>query len=134
MKPLFLGKVIKNKIELFEKEKFQVYINKFENKEIQLTIELKNKKRSNQENRYYWGIVLEILSNHTGHTPDELHECFRAMFLKIWINIGSKEIESIRSTTDLSTVEMEQYLTKIREFASIELNVYIPLPNEMSIG
>jgi hypothetical protein len=35
-----------------------------------------------------------------------------------------------RSTATLSTLEMEDYLARVREFASMELGCYIPEPNE----
>jgi len=38
-----------------------------------------------------------------------------------------------RTTSELNTVEMEEFLTKCREFASIAINLYIPLPNEISL-
>jgi len=36
----------------------------------------------------------------------------------------------VKSTTQLSTLEMENYLEEIRRFASIKLNLIVPLPNE----
>jgi hypothetical protein len=37
---------------------------------------------------------------------------------------------TVRSTSDLSTIEFEEYCSKIRMWASKELGVYIPSPNE----
>jgi hypothetical protein len=36
----------------------------------------------------------------------------------------------IKSTTKLSTVEFEDYMESIRRFASMELSLWIPEPNE----
>lgn len=92
------------------------------------------KQRSGNQNRYYWGIVLKILSEHTGFTIDEIHEVLKVKFLRAWKSLDTKngyiEAEYIQSTADLGTGEFEDYLTKIREWASIELSCWVPEPNE----
>lgn len=37
--------------------------------------------RSLAENKYYWGIVIKILSDYTGFDPDEMHEVIKYKFL-----------------------------------------------------
>lgn len=92
-------------------------------------------KRSNQQNRYMWGVVYKVLSDHTGYTSDEIHEICKWKFLKTWVrlekkNHQSEEMQITKSTASLSTVEIEKYLEEIRRWASIELGCWIPLPNE----
>lgn len=93
------------------------------------------KQRSSNQNRYYFGVVIPCLSEHTGFTVNEMHEVLKYKFLKGWKTLKTKkyyvEAEYVRSTTDLNTSEFEDYMTKVREFASIELSCYIPEPNEM---
>lgn len=92
------------------------------------------KGRSNNQNRYYWGVVLPTLSEHTGFTINEAHEVMKYRFLKGWKTVKTNkdymEVEYIRSTTDLDTKSFEEYMTKVREFASIGLSCWIPEPNE----
>ena len=89
------------------------------------------KPRSSRQNRYLWGIVYALIAEETGHSTEELHEFFKSMFLpRTFIQVGKREREIVKSTTDLSTTDMENYLTRVRVFASQELNVFIPLPNE----
>lgn len=85
----------------------------------------RNKQRSNNQNAYYWSIVLQLISDHTGETVEDLHDHFRVRFLMR----GEKFARPV-STTSLSVSEFEDYLSKIRMFASQDLNVFIPLPNE----
>ncbi len=90
------------------------------------------KQRSNEENRYYWGVVIKILSDEIGYTNDEMHEILKYQFLQ-------KEIVSRKghkttipgSTADLSTSEMEDYLQRVRAWGAEKLSIYIPLPNEV---
>ena len=93
-------------------------------------MEFSPKGRSNQQNRYYWGAVLKAVSNHTGYSPDELHEFFKLKFNKEHISIGKDEVTIGKSTSSLQTMEFEQYLSKIIMFASMELGVIIPNPDE----
>jgi len=87
------------------------------------------KPRSIPENKYYWSIVVGAISDATGHTPQETHEILKFKFLRA----VTGKFEFIRSTTDLSTVEFEKYLSEIRVFAAQELNCYIPEPNSPPI-
>lgn len=94
--------------------------------------EWKSTSRSNPQNRYYWGVVIDILSNELGYTPEEIHEILRQKFLTRKALVKDEEFVIPISTTTLTTVEMENYLTKIREWASLYSGIYIPEPNEES--
>lgn len=84
------------------------------------------RKRSLQQNRYYWGVVCNLVSDHTGYAPEESHQIMAEMFL----SYENKGKAFTKSTTKLKTVEFEEYMEKCRRWAAMELQVYIPLPNE----
>jgi hypothetical protein len=90
-------------------------------------------KRSNQQNKFLWGVVYGLISEHTGHTPEELHEFFKDKFLSnrkhIIIGNEDREIE-LGTTTKLTTKGFEEFVENIRRFASVELETIIPEPNE----
>ena len=89
------------------------------------------KPRSSNQSRYYFGQVVAPIAEHTGHSALEIHEILKQMFIpKEVLKISGVEYTVARSTTDLTTVEMEQYLALIRAWAGIELGVSIMLPNE----
>jgi hypothetical protein len=127
MIPKFIGIVEKGKLVLTNQEAYENYLKTLVG-EIQLTVSKVRKPRSNQENAYYWAVIIEILRNELGYTPDEMHEALKWKFLKI----HEGKIPTVRSTSDLSTVEFEAYMTQIREWASIDMNIYIPEPNEVN--
>lgn len=113
---------------------FNDLIFKLEGEDIRVDIEKWFEKRSNQQNRYYWGVVLKMISDETGHHPDELHEAFIKKFLNHKVILG--EVVSERSSS-LTTIEFEEYMAKIRTFASQPdegLKMFIPLPNEAPSG
>lgn len=90
---------------------------------------LRSKKtRSLSQNKYYWGVVVKILSQHTGYTSDEIHQELARMFLSY--TTGGKKF--VKSTAKLNTFDFEQYLEKCRQWAWKEMNAHIPLPNEVT--
>jgi len=91
-------------------------------------IEIKNKKpsRSSQQNRYYWGVVLQAMSETTGYSVDEMHQLMARKYLAY----EKYDLMFSRSTTQLDTKEFEEYMEKLRHFASVELACWIPEPNE----
>jgi hypothetical protein len=90
--------------------------------------------RSLPQSKYYWGVCVEILSGELGYTKNETHEILKQLFLSevklIQTKEGIEEIRVPKSTTELDTVDMEKYLSDIRQWASLSLGIYIFLPNE----
>lgn len=83
------------------------------------------KNRSSQQNRYYWGVVCKLVSDHTGYIPEEAHQIMAKEFLSY-----EKEGKPFtRSTSKLKTAEFEDYMEKCRRWAAMELQVYIHFPN-----
>lgn len=129
MKKIFFGKVENCKPVLEDQRNYNLVIASFNGKEIELIISAKKKNRSNSQNKYYWGVCLALMREYTGYSENEAHDAMRMLFL---VNRDNK-IPTLKSTTKLSTVEFEKYLSDIRMFASNELGCYIPEPNEVEI-
>lgn len=116
------GKFIPSDVEKFKKAFYR-----YEGKKIFLTIETEKKTRSSQQNRYYWAVIVEIISEHTGYNLDEVNDLLKWKFNRLHRD-GLPD--SCKSFKALDTVEFEDKMSKIREWAAIELSLYIPLPNE----
>ena len=127
MKKIFRGKVEKCKVVLHDQRGYDLFVASLNSKDIEITIGRPSKTRSNQENRYYWGVVIKLLSELTGYTNDEIHDAMRMKFL---INRDGKVV-TLKSTKNLTTIQFEEYMTKIRQWANSELDCYIPEPNEV---
>jgi hypothetical protein len=82
--------------------------------------------RTSNQNALYW-VWIGIIANDTGHTADEIHEIFKGMFLTpITVEIGTKTREIAPSTTKLSTVDMSEYMERVRAFCAAELGLQLP--------
>jgi len=131
MNPIFTGKVERGKVLLDSPSRYLVHLSKYEGKRIELVLRLQKSQRSLNQNNYYFGVVVEILSGHTGYTAEEMHEILKYKFLKTIKVIPDKEgMPYIKSTTKLNTGEFEEYLAKIKQWAAQELDVFIPDPND----
>jgi len=76
-------------------------------------------------------VVVKMLSEETGYSKGEMHEVLKGRFLGQETRIGDETIFYTKDTSSLKTTEFEEYLSDIREWASVELNCYIPEPNEI---
>ena len=100
-------------------------------KKVTITIEKYSNRRTNQQNAYYWGVVLKVLSEHTGYTLDEMHEYLKTKFLGTKkIVIAGEEIERGLTTTKLTTTDYMGFIAEIQRWASEKLDCYIPDPEE----
>jgi len=125
-------KVKNAEIVFLNKRLFNKDLSQYEDKEAVLLLKPFRNVRSDNQNRYYWGIVMKILSNELGYFPDEVHEVMKQKFLNVRnIKVCNTEYSIPESTTVQNTTEFEDYLSKIRMWASSELEILIPLPNEV---
>ena len=90
--------------------------------------------RSIPENKFYWGVVVDILSNDLGYPKNEIHEILKEMFLRepkyIKTKEGVKEVWITKSTAKLTVPEFEAYIEEIRVWSAMNLGIMIPEPNE----
>jgi hypothetical protein len=113
-------------------------IQTFEGKQIVIKIEKAKKKRSTQQNRFYYGVIIPIVQNclkDAGHimTNESTHDLIKLKFLKetLFVNQDTGEvIERIKSTTELSTSQFMDLLAEINNFIFEYFGVSLPSPNE----
>lgn len=92
--------------------------------------------RSLPQNRWYWGVCVALLSEHTGYSPDEVHDILKAKFLPkhlAVLNGNGAVVDAFvigGSTRVLSTVEFKDYSEAIQQWAAEHVGVVIPDPNE----
>lgn len=95
--------------------------------------------RSIQLNRYYYGVVVRLISEHTGYTPDETHDALKMLHLSKTLAMQNGNGEVVNeiviggSTRKLTNLEFNDYCSRIRAWASESLDVYIPEPNEQEL-
>ncbi len=111
---------------------------RFEGKRIKVTLSKFKRQRSRRQNAYYWGvIVVHVFDMFVEHgndvSKDDVHQFLKSEIGKLYKEIegpGGEVHTIIRSSTELSTVEWEDYTEKCRAWAA-SIGRQIPLPNEM---
>ena len=125
MKNLRYNARVEDGVLLIPKDELRLLTDQLNGKSFMLQVVRHRKNRSLNENAYYW-MILTIVGEELGYLPQEVHEAFKNMFLTDYTG----KIPKVRSTSSLSTIDMEDYLQKIRVFALTELNINLPLPHE----
>jgi hypothetical protein len=87
-------------------------------------------KRTISQNGLYW-LWLTCISHETGNDKDEIHEFFKAKYIFPELKMIFGESVELRSTTELNTVQFKDLLDKIQVFASTELAITLPDPNDL---
>jgi hypothetical protein len=96
--------------------------------------------RSLPANRYYWGVVVHALSQHTGYTPEEMHDWLKVKFLPKHLAVSNvhgdivAEFVLAGSTRGLNSVEFTTYVEQIKQWSATDLQVYIPDADEYGYG
>lgn len=126
--PLFSGIVKQGRLVLDQPQKFLVCLAGLEGRRVEVAVRRRHSQRSQNQNAAYWGILIEILSNHTGYDKDTMHEALKAKFAsRIDPATGLSIIES---TAAMDTVRFMKYYRDIQQWAAEFLHVYIPDPGE----
>jgi len=136
--PIFAGKIIDHDLKFTEREKIAIrrWLATFPNlADVDVTIKKKRKKRTNDQNAYYWGVVIPILSDYFGHdNPEDMHTDLKEEFNPVESKIKpEKKIGG--TTTKMSTVEFmaseTSYVERICRWAAMEYGIYIPPPKKV---
>jgi len=137
IKALGYIKAGKLKVAKSELPAFLSLISKQKDKRVEIIVKF-GSKRSNQQNAYYWGVIVELIRlginemQGENFTKEDIHEFLKNKFLQ-GEEIVNKEGEVImirKSTIDNTKTAQEEYHENCRLFAFEFLNIEIPLPNE----
>ena len=113
-------------------------VKQFNGMDVLLTFEKPKKKRSNNQNNFYWGVLIPISKNAIKESwgevwsKEQTHNFFKTRFnYTEKVNETTGEVVKIpKSTTENTTTQQEEYYLQIREFLQEWFNVTAPLPNE----
>jgi len=120
--------------------RIQEAMHSFEGKTLTLSLKVSRKERSNNQNAYYWAVIVVIW---TKLIQDEWGEFYSAMdthdFLKYNCNYEEKVVHDTgeilrmsKSTKENTTVDQEEFHERARRLAMEMFNTEIPLPKEQT--
>lgn len=111
---------------------------------VEVTIRKARRSRSSEQNRYYWGVVVDMIvraMHDLGNTEikpgqrdsaEIVHEFLKNKFLPpvIATDAHGQEIKLPPSTRKVTTTEMMDYIAEIQMWAAEYLGIVIPNPGE----
>ena len=136
-KIVYNGEVRESGVHIYNRRVFDKECQALLGKKVTITIRKKTKRRSLEQNAYYWGVVVPMVRQgyfDVGYRYgiEETHTELKEMFRKVEkVNDQTGEIKTITgSTTDMSTVDHMDYIAQIQQWAAEYLSITIPDPGE----
>lgn len=130
-----LARIRNRRLYIEERERFNEAVAALDDRrDYEIIVRRLHANRSLQANRFYWGVVVAALSEHTGYTPDETHDLLKMQFIpkKLAVCDGNGEVKGEfvvgGSTRKMSVRAFQDYIETIRQWAAMELGVVIPDP------
>ena len=140
MTPKFRAKIQAGRIKLYpgEKRYYDHVLQSLEGQNVHVTIGKIKGLRTEQQMRYYWGVVVKMIADYTGDDIDTIHEFCKDKFaprktIAVNMSRGRKESRVVPGCThDLFKDNFfTDYVDHIRQWAAQELEVVIPDPNQV---
>lgn len=101
-----------------------------EDKAYDVSIKLHRAKRSTEANALYWKWI-GIIASETGNEREVCHKFFAKKFLGYDTKeFGNERIAIVKSTANLDTAQFSEYMNQVEAFASTELGIVLPSPND----
>jgi len=136
MTPKFHAQIIGGRIKLSKGEArlYRDYLATLEGKPVQVTIGKVKGLRTEQQMRYYWGVVVKLIAAHTGHDSDYIHDFLKDKFAPQQTRRVNGEVRIVAGCTHSLFKDnfFDDYVDHIRRWASETLELVIPDPNQVS--
>lgn len=99
------------------------------NGEYTVKIVRKTQPRTISQNSLMW-MWYKCMEDATGQSKDDFHDYYKAKFLSRQIVVRNRWVTVVGSTTDLNTLQMTEYLEKVKADAAVEFGIALPLPQD----
>lgn len=132
MKFKFFGQIIDGKLKLENPIAWNDHIKSLNSHRVELTLDKHRKPRSLNQNAYYWSVIVKMVADDAGYAKNEQDKAHDGLRLK-FLRVKGDKLDTIKSTTELSTIEAEEYYENIRRWAA-EGGLIIPEPHQVDLN
>ena len=123
-------KLIKREGKISMDRSFESMCSLLANGQYVVKIIRKTEPRSIPQNSLMW-MWFQCMEESTGQPKEDFHEYFKYKFLGRQLAIGKEITRVAGSTTQLNTLQMSQYMDKIKAEALTEWGINLPLPEDL---
>lgn len=124
----FQAKIKDRKLKLDNPYYFKFQISKYKDCRALVSVKIIKSKRSLSQNAWYWGVVIPLICETTGHTPNEQDRIFEQMFApRKVVKHKNKEYVIYKHCKELTKGEFVFFVERIRAEVA-EMGIVIPNP------
>jgi len=104
-------------------------------KDWDLTATIHKAQRSRSVEKYYRGVVLKMIAEHTGDSEKDLHEVLLGEILgsQVVTILGHQKRVPVKRSGDMAPAEYMDFVDRVKALAAEHLGLYIPDPGEVLI-
>lgn len=112
----------KKVLKILSRTWYETQINQFRvGEKVSLYVSNRKPKRSEAQNRYYFGVYLPLVAKETGeHNLRKLHAYFKDQFLGIDVQVLGKTIRFQKSSTELSKNDFSEFIMNIEADSGVQ--------------
>lgn len=126
----FSGKIKEGRLTLDYPDAFRAEVSQFDGLSVWIEVREQKRKRSNEQNSYYWSVIipafLEIFNKaDLKFDSEKTHDILKTRFL-----LTKDPYTRVKSTTELTPDQFNEFIMGLQAWAATDFNYYIPDPNE----
>lgn len=121
---------VKVVLDIASLDAYKASLRKLKGKRVAITLCAESRPNSKPQQRYFRGVVVKMISEHTG---DDVKSTYAHLQGQFFLYYDKNNKPYVRSTEigEWTTVEWEEKMQEIRVWAFNFLGINIPLPNEI---
>jgi hypothetical protein len=131
----FLFIVKKGKVEFNPgyADLFKMHLSRFEGRECEMVVGPKTKPNSRRQQKYYFAVVVKMIAMEIGEGIDRTEEILDDMFWSEDVDVRGQtaRVRVSKKLGAMSTIEYEERVQRVRDWALDFLNLPIPLPDSV---
>lgn len=130
MTPIFAGKVDGGgRLVLDAPLAYRAHLGKLRDRRVEVVVRPFRSQRTQQQSRYYFGVVVPLIAEYCGYDKQEAHEVLAMRFLRI-DDCPITGAPRRKRTPDCDTAEFSEYVNSCIRLAA-EHGIRVPEPHEV---
>ena len=134
IQPVFHGVVRGGVLELEPRERDlrHGWLKSLEGCSVDVTVKKHHNKRSDRQNRYWWGVAVPLIAHELGydkHEHESVHYALVSKCFGVTHDVSLGEIPKVKSS-HLNREQFSELMEWAVRWAASELGIVVPLPNE----